>query len=153
MYSLHAVQKTHLIVSDASAVYIIGTNLTLPRRSSKSYLRATRLPAGTVEARKRQSDVRANNLLRQLRQSLLPLSQGTTPPLRNSCVHIGLLGPIPFPPFSSVLGKIEFVGKLPPSMNVGVRTPWQRLPRSQAHGSMARKQASTTFPFRLPTFI
>ena len=45
VYSLHAVQKTQLIVSDASSTHIISTNLTFPRSSSKSYLRATRLPA------------------------------------------------------------------------------------------------------------
>ena len=30
LYSLHAVQKTHLIVSDASGTHIIGANLTFP---------------------------------------------------------------------------------------------------------------------------
>ena len=34
LYSLHAVQGTHLIVSDASGTLIIGTNLTFPRSSS-----------------------------------------------------------------------------------------------------------------------
>ena len=53
LYSLHAVQRTHLIVSDASGTHIIGANLTFPRSSSGSYLRATRLPAGTVGARRR----------------------------------------------------------------------------------------------------
>ena len=48
LYSLHAVQRTYLIVSDASGTHIIGANLTFPRSSSGSYLRATRLPAGTV---------------------------------------------------------------------------------------------------------
>ena len=52
LLSLHAVQKTHLIVSDASGIHIIGTNLTFLRSSSGSYLRATRLPTGTVVARK-----------------------------------------------------------------------------------------------------
>ena len=66
LYSLHAVQRTHLIVSDASGTHIIGANLTFPRSSSGSYLRATRLPAGTVGARRRQGDIRATNLLRQL---------------------------------------------------------------------------------------
>ena len=51
--SLHAVQRTHLIVSDATGMHIIGTNLTFPRSSSGCYLRATRLPAGTVGARRR----------------------------------------------------------------------------------------------------
>ena len=34
LYSLHAVQRTHLIVSDASGTHIIGENLTIPRSSS-----------------------------------------------------------------------------------------------------------------------
>ena len=66
LYALHAAQRTHLIVSDASGTHIIGANLTFPRSSSGSYLRATRLPAGTVGARRRQGDMRATNLLRQL---------------------------------------------------------------------------------------
>ena len=45
LYSLHAVQRTHLIVLDASGTHIIGANRTSPRSSSGSYLRATRLPA------------------------------------------------------------------------------------------------------------
>ena len=45
LYSLHAVQRTHLIVSDASGTHNIGANRTSPRSSSGSYLRATRLPA------------------------------------------------------------------------------------------------------------
>ena len=59
LYSLHAVQRTHLIVSDASGTHIMGENLTFPRSSSGSYLRATRFPAGTVGARRRQGDMRA----------------------------------------------------------------------------------------------
>ena len=66
-YSLHAVQKTHLTASGALGARVIGTNLTFPRSSSRSYLRATRLPTGTVGAKTRQSDMRANSLLRQLR--------------------------------------------------------------------------------------
>ena len=37
LYSLHAVQRTHLIVSDASGTHIIGANVTFPRSSSGSY--------------------------------------------------------------------------------------------------------------------
>ena len=53
LYSLHAVQRKHLIMSDASGTHTIGANLTFPRGSSGSYLRTTRLPAGTVRARRR----------------------------------------------------------------------------------------------------
>ena len=74
LYSLHAVQRTHLIVSDASGTHIIGANLTFPRSSSGSYLRATRLPAGTVGARQRQGEMHATNLLRHLRHPVPPPS-------------------------------------------------------------------------------
>ena len=84
LYSLHAVQRTHLIVSDASGTHIIGANLTFPRSSSGSYLRVTRLPAGTGGARRRQGDVRATNLLRELGHSILPPPQ-EIPPRRNMC--------------------------------------------------------------------
>ena len=62
LYSLHAVQTTHLIVSDASGTHIIRGNLTFLCSSSGSYLRATRLPAGTVGARKRNREMHATNL-------------------------------------------------------------------------------------------
>ena len=84
LYSLHAVQRTHLIASDASGTHIIGESPTFPRSSSGSYLRATRLPAGTVGARRRQGDMRANNLLRQVRHPILPPPQ-EIPPRRNMC--------------------------------------------------------------------
>ena len=74
LYSLHAVQRTYLIVSDASGTHIIGANLTFPRSSSGSYLRATRLPAGTVGARRRQGEMHATNLLRHLRHPVPPPS-------------------------------------------------------------------------------
>ena len=79
LYSLHAVQRAHLIVSDASGTHNIGANLTFPRISSGSYLRVTRLPAGTVGARRRQEDMRATNLLRQLRHPI-PLPPQKIPP-------------------------------------------------------------------------
>ena len=58
LHLLHAVQRTDMIVSDASGTQIIRANKTFPRSSSGSYLRATRLPAGTIGARRRQGDVR-----------------------------------------------------------------------------------------------
>ena len=132
LYSLHAVQRTHLIVSDASGTHIIGANLTFPRSSSGSYLRATRLPAGTVEARRRQGDMRATNLLRQLGQPIPPPSQ-EPPPRRNMCATglqnsnvpgvVTVLEPTPFPPLSSVLGEIQFVGKTPPRPACRIGTP------------------------------
>ena len=88
LYSLHAVQRTHLIVSDASGTHIIGANLTFPRSSSGSYLRATRLPAGTVGARRRQGDMRATNLLRQLGHPISPPSQEPPPPPAGTCARL-----------------------------------------------------------------
>ena len=80
LYSLYAVQRTRLIVSGASGTHIIGANLTSPRSSSGPYLRATRLPAGTVGARRRQGDMRAKNVLRQLGHPIPPPSQEPPPP-------------------------------------------------------------------------
>ena len=36
LYSLHAVQRTHLILSDVSGIHILGAKLTSPRSSSGS---------------------------------------------------------------------------------------------------------------------
>ena len=117
-------------MSGASGTHIIGANLTFPRSSSGSYLRATRLPAGTVGARRRQGDIRATNLLRQLRQPVPPPPQ-EFPPRRSMCATglqnsnasgvVTVLEPTSFPPLSSVLGEIQFVGKTPsrPACRIG----------------------------------
>ena len=130
LYSLHAVQRTHLIVSDASGTHIIGGNVTFTRSSSGSYLRATRLPAGAVGARRRQGDMRATNPLRQLGHPITPPPQ-EIPPRRNMCatgLHhsnvpglITVLEPTSFPPLSSVLGEIQIVGNTPsrPACRIG----------------------------------
>ena len=81
LYSLHAVQNTHLLVSNASGAHMIGTDLAFPHSSSGSYFHSTRLPAGTVGTRKMQRDMRATNLLRQLRHPVL------TPPLHDVTRH------------------------------------------------------------------
>ena len=132
LYSLYAVQRTHLIVSGASETHSIGANLTFPRSSSGSYLRATRLPAGTVGARRRQGDMRVTNLLKQLGHRI-PLPLQETPPRRNMCATgldnsnvpgvVIVLEPTPFPPLSSVLGEIQFVGKTSSRSTCRVGTP------------------------------
>ena len=132
LYSLHAVQIPHLIVSDASGTHIIGENLTFLRSSSGSYLRATRLTAGTVGARWKQRDMRAANLLRHLRHHIPPPPQEILP-RRNMCatgLHysnvsrvVTVLEPTPFPPPSSVLGGIQFVGKIPSRPECKIGTP------------------------------
>ena len=132
LYSLHAVQRTHLIVSDASGTHIIGNILTFPRRSSRSYLRSTRLPVRTVGARRRQGDMCATNLLRHLRHPIPPPPQEPQP-RRNICttgVHdsnvpgaVTVLEQTFFPPLSSVLEKIQFVEKSPSRSECRVDTP------------------------------
>lgn len=52
-YSLHAVRRTHLVISDALGAHVIGTSVTFPRNSSGSYLRAARLPARTRGAKRK----------------------------------------------------------------------------------------------------
>ena len=64
LYSLHGVQKTQVIVTDASGTHVIGTNLAFLRSSNASYLRATRFPAGTVGARKKLRNMHVTNLFR-----------------------------------------------------------------------------------------
>ena len=140
LFSLHAVQRTHLTVSDASGTHIIGANLTFPRSSSRSYLRATRLPAGTVGARRRQGDIRATHLLRELRHPIPPPPQETPPPRRNMCATglqnsnvpgvVTVLEPTPFPPLSSVLGDFQFVGKNAsrPACRIGTSLTGAALP-------------------------
>ena len=82
LYSLHAVQTTHLIVSSASGTHVIvGANLTFLRSSSGSYLRANRLPARTVGATRRQRDMRETNFLRISRHPVPP------PPSRDVTWH------------------------------------------------------------------
>ena len=131
LYSLHAVQKTQLIVWDASGTHIIGSNLTFPLSSSGSYLRATRLPAETVRARRRQGGMRATNFL-QLRNPIPPPPQ-EVPCRRNMCATglydsnvsgvVTILEPTPFPPLSSALREIKLVGKTPSRPECRIDTP------------------------------
>ena len=113
LYSLHDVQRTHLTVSDASGAHIRRANLTFPRSSSGSYLRATRLPAVSVGARRRQGDMHATNRFRQLEHPILPPPQEISP-CRNMCatgLHnsnvpgvVTVLEPTPFPPSQFCVG-------------------------------------------------
>ena len=150
MYSLHAVQRTHLIVSDASGTHIIGINLTFPRSSSGSYLLATRLPAGNVGARRRQGDMRATNLLRQLRHPIPPPPQETPPPAE-TCARLVCMIQMsrellqywnrpPFPSLSSVLGEIQSVRKLPLGPSVGLVPPGSDCPDPRAAKTRQRSR-------------
>ena len=79
----------------------------------------------------------AANLLRQLGHPIPPPPQ-EIPPRRNMCATglqnsnvpgvVTVLEPTPFPPLSSVLGEIQFVGKKPSRPACRIGTPWQRLP-------------------------
>ena len=84
LYSLRAVQRTHLIVSDASGTHIIGKSLTFPQSSGRSYLRAAWLPPRTLGARRRQGYMRATNFLRQSQHPVPPPPQEIPP--QKTCV-------------------------------------------------------------------
>ena len=144
--SLHAVQRTHMIVSDASGTHIIGAKLTFPCSYIGSYSRATRLPAGTVGARRRQGDMRATNPLRQLGHPIPPPPQ-EIPSRRNmraTGLHtsnvpgvVTVLEPTPFPPLSSEVGEIQFLGKTPSRLECRIGTPLTAAaltPRPLKHG-------------------
>ena len=76
--------------------------------------------------------MRATNLLRQLRHPIPPPPQ-EIPRRRNICatgMHdatvsgvVTVLEPIPFPPLSSVLREIKFVGKIPSRPEFRIGTP------------------------------
>ena len=76
--------------------------------------------------------MRTTNLLRQLGHSILPPPQ-EIPPRRNMCatgLHnqnvpgvVTVLEPTPFPPLSSALGEIQFVGKTPSRPACRIGTP------------------------------
>ena len=135
-----------------------------PRSSNGLYLGATRLPAGTVGARRRQGDMRATNFLRQLRHPIPPPPQ-EIPPRRNMCATsfkvsnvpsvVTVLEPTPFSPLSSVLREIRFVGKTPsrPECTIGTSlaatslTPGplkhgKKIDTNHLHVSLAHAHAS-----------
>lgn len=52
-YAFHAVQSIHQIVSEPCSAHIFGTNVTLPRNSNGSYLRAICFPPRTAGAKRK----------------------------------------------------------------------------------------------------
>lgn len=66
LYSLHAVQRANMVVSDALGAYVFGTNVTFPRNTSRSYLRASGFPTRTVGAERKAERLSAIDRLRQL---------------------------------------------------------------------------------------
>lgn len=78
LYPLHAVQRTHLIISNVSGTLIIGAGLNFPHSNSRSSARATGLVARSIGRRSRKNSVFANKLLRHLCHPVPP------PPRANS---------------------------------------------------------------------
>lgn len=80
LYSLHAVQRTNIVISDASGVHIIGTNVMSSRNSSGSCLCAPLLPTRTVGAKRKAESTNANDILRH------PVSPSPSETLSNICM-------------------------------------------------------------------
>lgn len=62
LYSFHALKRTHLIISDTLGINIIGTYVMFLRDSGASYVRATRLPAGTIRVKTRTVKMKTNTI-------------------------------------------------------------------------------------------
>ena len=117
LFSFHKAQQTHVIILDAVGSYIMGGNLTFHCEKSGSYMRATRLAPGTVGAKPRTNRALASQISAPL-NSCVPFFSPSVPSSSqfSSASKVSgtdraygdLLEPIPSPPVSSVLGKIEF---------------------------------------------
>ena len=116
IYFFHKAQQTHVISLDAAGVHIMGKSLTFPCEKSGSYLRATRLAPGTVGAKPRANRALASQISSPL-SSCVPLFPPSVPSSSKKsaskvsgtdAVYGDLLERLPFPPVSSVLGKIDF---------------------------------------------
>ena len=113
----HKAQQTHVIILDAPGAHIMGKNLTFPCEKGGLYLRATRLAVGTVGAKPRTNRALASQISTPL-CSCVPSFPPSVPSSsqvssaskisRTDAARDDLLEPIPSPPVSSVLGKIEF---------------------------------------------
>ena len=62
LFSFHKAQQTHVIILDAAGAHIRGKNLAFPCEKGGSYLRATRLVAGTVGAKPRTNRALASQI-------------------------------------------------------------------------------------------
>ena len=68
LYSLHAVQRTNVIISDAAGIHVVGSGITFLRGNRRSCVRGSRLLPRTIPRHTgQQRDVYASDLLRQLR--------------------------------------------------------------------------------------
>ena len=116
-FSFHKAQQTHVIILDTAGAHIVGKHLTFQCEKSGSYLRASRLAPGTLGAKPRTNRALASQVSTPL-SSYVPSCPPSVPNSsrfssaskvsRTDAAYGDLLEPIPSPPVSSVLGKIEF---------------------------------------------
>ena len=117
IFPFHKARQTHVIILDVAGAHIMGKNLTFTCEKSGSYSRATRLAPDTVGVKPRTNRA----LGRQISSSLSSCVPSFLPSVPSSSqfssaskasrtdgAYGDLLEPIPYPPVSSVLGKIEF---------------------------------------------
>ena len=138
----------------------MGKNLTFPCEKSGSYLRATPLVPDTVGAKQRTNRALASQISAPLSSCVpsfppsVPNSSQVSSASKVSgtdAAHDGLLEPIPSPPVSSVLGKIEF-GRKPlfesncfltaAALNPGMMRHGKFVDINHLHASLAHAHAS-----------
>ena len=160
LFSFYKAQQTHVIILDAVGAHIMGQNLTFPCEKGGSYLRATRLTAGTEGAKPRTNRALASQISTPLCScvpSFLPSVSRSSQVSSASKVsgtdaaRDDLLEPIPSPPVSSVLGKIE-CGRKPlfesdcfltaAALNPGMMKHGRVVDINHLHVSLAHAHAS-----------
>ena len=114
LFSFHKAQQTHVIMLDAAGAHIMGKNLTFPCEKGGSYLRATRLVAGTVGAKPRTNRALASQISTPLCRCVLSFPP-SVPSISQFSIaskvsgtdaaRDDLLELIPSRPVSFVLGK------------------------------------------------
>ena len=139
----------------------MGKNLAFPCEKSGSYLQASRLTPGTVEAKARTNRALASQMSTPLSSCVPPCS----PSVPNSshfssasnvlgtddAAYDDLLEPISSPPLSSVVGENEFGGKPPlesdcslatAALNPGILKHGKVVDVEHLHISLAHAHAS-----------
>ena len=160
LFSFYKAQQTHVIILDAAGAHIMGKNITFPCEKGGSYLRATRLTAGTVGAKPRTNRALTSQISTPLCSCVpsFPPSVSRSSQVSSASKVSGtdaarndLLEPIPSPPVSSVLGKIEF-GRKPlfesdcfltaAALNPGMMKHGKVVDINRLHVSLAHAHAS-----------
>ena len=161
LFSFHKAQQTHIIILDAAGAHIMGKNLTFPCEKGGSYLRATRLAAGTVGANRLVTNRALASQISTPLCSCVPSFPPSVPSISQVSIaskvsgtdaaRDGLLEPIPSPPVSSVLGKIVF-GRKPlfesdcfltaAALNPGMMKHGKVVDINHLHVSLAHAHAS-----------